>query len=66
MGAINNFTSPNSPPPPGPGLMGEGTTGVTPGEVVEKEVEEVREEMFVGGGGWWLVGDSGGGGGWWG
>ena len=30
MGVMNNFTPPNSPPPPGPGLMGEGTTGVTP------------------------------------
>ena len=30
MGVVKYFTPPNSPPPPGPGLMGEGTTGVTP------------------------------------
>ena len=32
MGVFKDFTPPNSPAPPGLGLMGEGTTGVTPKE----------------------------------
>ena len=30
MGVFKDFTPPKSPAPPGLGLMGEGTTGVTP------------------------------------
>ena len=30
IGVFKDLSPPNSPPPPGPGLMGEGTTGVTP------------------------------------